>query len=195
MESEAVQTGELASHYHLPLTAIPEPFPVSATSEGRIYVMAIIKFEGIAADGESRLVPDGYRGLNWDNFGAENDSIALDGILNVIHSGRAAAFNNFGDPAGFKSPDRADDFDLNSGYFASSEDSGLRIRVFGYDDGERVAKQVFLLDPTQEFITFSSQFDDIDEVKFKAKGGTDPNPDDGQPATTVFAVDDLFIDF
>jgi hypothetical protein len=67
--------------------------------------------------------------------------------------------------------------------------------VFGFDDGKKVATQVLILDPTQEFVTFSSQFDDIDEVKFKAKGGTDLNPDDGQPATTVFAVDDLFLNF
>ena len=133
--------------------------------------------------------------MNWDNFFAENDSIASEGILNVIHSGRASAFNGFGDPAGFKSPDRDDDFDLNSGYFAASTNNDLKVKVFGFDDGEKVATQVLILDPTQEFVTFSSQFDDIDEVKFKAKGGTDPNPDDGQPATTVFAVDDLFIDF
>src|SRR5215204_724193 len=113
--------------------------------------MPKITFERIADVGEADFVPDGYRGLNWDNFYAEDASIASEGILNVIHSGRAAAFNSFGDPAGFKSPDRDDDFDLNSGYFASSQDSDLRIRVFGYDDGERVAKQVFLLDPKQEF--------------------------------------------
>jgi hypothetical protein len=59
--------------------------------------------------------------LNWDNFFAENDSIGQgSGLVAVIHSGRASAFNGFGDPAGFQSSDRADDFDLNSGYFASS---------------------------------------------------------------------------
>ena len=158
--------------------------------------MAIISFEKIADDFESTPVLDGYRKLNWDNFYAENDSIAAGtGIGAAIHSGRAAAFNAFGEPAGFASFDNADNFDLNSGFFSSSTNNGLKIRVFGFDDGERVATKSFFLDPEQEFVAFSSKFNDIDEVRFKAKGGTDPNPDDGQPATTVFGVDDLFIDF
>ncbi len=161
----------------------------------RTHIMAIIKFEGIANVNEAAFVPNGYRGLNWDNFLAEDVSIASGGILAVIHSGRASGFNGFGEPAGFKSPDNADDFDLDGGFFAASQSNGLKVRVFGYDDGEKVAKKTLVLDPEQEFVVFGNEFNDIDEVKFRAKGGTDPDPNDGQGPTTVFAVDDFLIDF
>ena len=157
--------------------------------------MAVIKFEGIADVGEAAFIPNGYRNLNWDNFLAEDISIAGGGILDVIHSGRASGFNGFGDPAGFKSPDNADDFDLDGGFFASGQTNGLKVKVVGFDDGERVATKTFVLDPEQEFVAFGRKFNDIDEVKFKAKGGTDPDPNDGEDPSTVFAVDDLLIDF
>ena len=97
--------------------------------------------------------------------------------------------------AGFKSPDRDDDFDLNNGYFTAFNANDLKVKVFGFDDGERVAKKVLLLDTEREFVTFGRQFDDIDEVRFMAKGGTDADPNDNISLTQSFAVDDLFIDF
>ena len=67
--------------------------------------------------------------------------------------------------------------------------------MFGFDDGERVARKTFIVDPEQEFVTFGRQFDDIDEVRFIAKGGTDADPTDNISLTQSFGVDDLFIDF
>ena len=158
--------------------------------------MPIIKFEGLAPDGEIAAVPDGHRHLNWNNVYAVNGAdFAGTGHNSVIHSGKASAYNNAGLSIAFRSADRADDFDLNSGYFATFISTDLKVKVVGFDDGERVAKKVFLLDPTQEFVTFAHKFDDIDEVRFKARGGTDDNPNDDQPLTDAFAVDDLFIDF
>ena len=71
----------------------------------------------------------------------------------------------------------------------------LKVKVFGFDDGERVATKVFLLDPTLESITFGQKFNDIDEVKITSKGGTDPDPNDDIPLTDFFFVDDLFLHF
>src|SRR5215204_5404186 len=159
--------------------------------------MAIITFEGLAGDNSIEEIPDGYRGLNWKNFAADdNEVFPNNGIDSAIHSGEAAAVN--GDvkkPAGFKSPDRDDDFDLNSGFFSSFNANDLKLKVFGFDDGERVAKKVFLLDPTQEFVTFGPRFNDIDEVKFTLSGGTDPDPNDTFPLTQFFGMDDLFLNF
>ena len=95
----------------------------------------------------------------------------------------------------FKSLDQDDDFDLNSGHFTALNANDLTVKVFGFDDGERVAKQVLTLDPDREFVKFGSQFDDIDEVRFVAKGGTDANPNDNRALTQFFLMDDLFIDF
>jgi hypothetical protein len=52
-----------------------------------------------------------------------------------------------GKPVGFESANSNDDF--NSGFFAASINNDLKIKVFGFDDGERVAKKVFYLDPTR----------------------------------------------
>ena len=61
--------------------------------------------------------------------------------------GAAAAFNKFADnPTGFKSFDRDDDFDLNSGYFAAFSAKDLQVKVIAFDDGERVATKGFTLD-------------------------------------------------
>ena len=159
--------------------------------------MAKISFENIVGDGDNYPPQNPYRGLDWDNFTVIDDDLLKDTVGNrhAIRTGEAAAFNDFKQPASFKSPDQTDNFDLNSGHFTAFNANDLTVKVFGFDDGERVAKQVLTLDPEREFVKFGAQFDDIDEVKFTPSGGTDPNPDDGQPLTHVFAVDDLFIDF
>ena len=167
--------------------------------------MAIISFEKIAGDFEETEVPDGFRNLNWSNFWAI-DNVLLEeriGNSNAIRTGKAAAFS-FPEiidrpvahwTAAFQSPDRDDDFDLNNGYFTAFNANDLKVKVFGFDDGERVAKKVLLLDPVREFGQFGAQFDDIDEVRFVAKGGTDADPIGPLPLTQSFLVDDLFIDF
>lgn len=158
--------------------------------------MAIISFEKIVGDKEAAEIPDGYCNLNWNNFFAADDELHPNtGFDNVIHSGEASAFNASGDPAGFESADREDDFDLNSGFFAAAYTDNLKVKVFGFNDGERVATEAFKLDQAQEFARFSGKFDSVDEVKFKVSGGTDADPNDGFPPTQIFAVDDLFIDF
>jgi len=161
--------------------------------EGRTHVMAIIRFEGIAAVDETLNVPEGYRNLSWSNFSAIGElAIATD--INAIHSGEAAGFT-FERSAGFQSPDCDDDFDLNNGYFTAYNANDLKVKVFGFDDGERVAKKVLLLDTDREFVRFGSQFDDIDEVRFTTKGGTAADPNDMVGVSSGFGVDDLFIDF
>jgi hypothetical protein len=144
--------------------------------------MPIITFENIVGDADAEEVPDGYRDFIWKNFTAVDDEVYKNtGINNVIHSGEAAVYNGFAKPAGFKSPDRDDDFDFNSGFFAAAFINDLTVKVVGFNDGERVAKKVFAVTMSQEFVTFGPRFDDIDEVRITATG--------------IFATDDLFIDF
>ena len=161
--------------------------------------MAIISFEKIAGDVTIAEVPDGFRRLNWDNFLAADAEYleARFGITNAVRTGEAAALNDFGESAGFESPDRDDDFDLNNGYFTAFDaaDLPVNVKVVGFDDGKKVAAKVLVLDADREFVRFGAQFDDIDEVGFKVKGGTDPAPNEAAPFPPFFLVDDLFIDF
>ena len=160
--------------------------------------MAIISFEHIAPDGQVAVVPDGFRRLDWDVFVALDDEFleTFMGNSNAIRTGEAAAV---GDPdggaVGFHSPDRDNDFDLNSGYFTAAAENNLQVKIVGFDDGKKVATKVLTLDADQEnadqeFIRFGPQFDGIDEVKFTVIGGTNPDPSDFQP---IFGVDDLFL--
>ena len=139
--------------------------------------MAKISFENLAPDGGFAEVPDGYRNLNWDGFTALDDDFleVVIGNTKPIRTGEAAAATDH-QSSGFESPDQRDDFDLNSGYFTSDN---ARVKVVGFDDGERVATKVLTLDTAREFVKFSAQFDDIDEVRFTTNGN--------------FAIDDLFI--
>src|SRR5215207_6229956 len=111
---------------------------------------------------------------------------------NAIHSGEAAAANRKQNLFVFKSADRFDDFDLNNDYFTTLSATDLKVKVFGFDDREKVATKVLTLDTDREFIRFGAQFDDIDAVRVTAKGGTDADPNDGIRATQFYAVDDLF---
>ena len=162
--------------------------------------MAKISFENIALDGTSADITDGYRNLNWDVFYAIDDEL-LEKVLgnsNAVRTGEAAAY---GDPdeskriAGFRSVDRVIDFDLDSGYFTAFNANDLKVKVFGFDDGERVAKQIFTLDPDGEFVRFGAEFNDIDEVRFRVSGGTDATPNDGVGVSPAFLMDDLFLNF
>src|SRR5215208_816510 len=112
--------------------------------------MAIISFENLADDGEFAVVPDGFRRLNWDNFIAIDANYFDDkggGIAtNAIHTGEAAGYSAGGRVLSFESPNRDDDFDLNNGYFTAVVGTGstndATVKVFGFDDSERVAKKV-----------------------------------------------------
>src|SRR5215203_2377772 len=126
--------------------------------------MAVISFEKIAANDLAAEVPDGFRRLDWDHFLAMEGSAleARFGITNAVRTGEAAALNDFGESAGFESPDRDDDFDLNNGYFTAfnAADFPVNVKIVGLDDGKKVAAKVLVLDADQEFVRFGAQFDD-----------------------------------
>ena len=145
--------------------------------------MAKIDFENIAAPNQGIILQDGYEGLNWDNLAAFGN-VLLDEInsSDAIRSGEAAAVTDLrllDLSSGFESPDRDDNFDFNSGYFTAIGTNDLRVKVVGFDDGERVAKKVLTLEANQEFVRFGREFNDIDEVRFTTDA--------------AYAVDDLSI--
>jgi len=142
--------------------------------------MAKISFEDIVGDNDVGVVPDGFSNLDWDNFFAIDDERLerATGNTDAIRTGEAVAFSEDA-VASFKSFDRADDFDLDNGYFTALFENDVRVKVFGFDDGERVAKKVLTLETNREFIRFGREFNDIDEVRFTADG--------------AFGIDDLFV--
>ena len=132
--------------------------------------MARISFENIVGDNDVGVVPDGFANLDWDNFFAIDDERlerASGGNTDAIRTGEAVAFSE-NPVASFKSFDRADDFDLDNGYFTALFENDVRVKVLGFDDGERVAKKVLTLETNQEFVRFGREFNNIDEVKFTA---------------------------
>ena len=157
--------------------------------------MAKISFENIAGDGQDMEVPDGFRNLKWNSFFAVDDEQLEEVIGNsdAIRTGEAAAFNDNRGIAKFQSFKRADDFDLDSGYFTAFNANNLKVTVSGFDDGERVARKSFTLDTDREFVRFGREFDDIDEVWFGVGAGRDANPNDDLPPFLIFGVDDLLV--
>ncbi|KLK91311.1 hypothetical protein AA309_20850 [Microvirga vignae] len=151
----------------------------------------LIDFEGIAPEGGTAEIQDGYKGLNWDNFWAQDDSqFAASGYNNVINSPDSAGYDAFANGASFSSPDPDEDFDLVSGYFAAAWNNDLVVTIQGFDDGVLVGTKVVTLDPTKTFIEFGDEFESIDEVRIDGAGGTNAGLDG---AGEHVAMDDLLL--
>ena len=152
--------------------------------------MPKIKFEGIASESTAAEIEDGYAGLEWDNVWVIDEASfpASEGLDNSVKSGSAVAYNDRGKTASFWSAE--EDFDLLDGSFTAAWNTGLKVKVFAYDDGEKVGVERFVLDQERSLIRFDEKFESIDEVRIVSRGGSDVDPDDGG-AGTHFALDDL----
>jgi hypothetical protein len=152
--------------------------------------MPKIKFEGIASETDEAEVKDGYADLKWDNVWAI-DEVRFpesEGLDNALRSGSAVAYNELGKTASFWSTE--EDFDLLDGSFTALWNTGLKVKVFAYDDGEKVGVERFDLDQERSLIRFGEKFESIDKVRIISKGGSDVDPNDGGEGTH-FALDDL----
>src|SRR5918994_7736560 len=100
--------------------------------------MPKIKFEGIASETDEAEVKDGYADLKWDNvWGIDEVRFPeSEGLDNALRSGSAVAYNELGKTASFWSTE--EDFDLLDGSFTALWNTGLKVKVFAYDDGEKV---------------------------------------------------------
>lgn len=132
------------------------------------------KFDDITLTDGVGEVSDGYAGLNWNAFFAENPAVALAGFPdntgyhNGVVSGQNAAYNGNGVDATVFS---AGDFDFNSVYLTSGWRTGMSITVSGYDDGVLEYTQTVVVDYTAPTL-FNFNFLDVDTVVFHAFGGT-----------------------
>jgi hypothetical protein len=139
-----------------------------------------ITFENASAN--SDYIPDGYGGVDWDNFGGHSDYVG--GYHTGIVSGSWTGFNLFGDPASIT---HAGGFNLYDGYFTGAWRDNMVFAVLGYRNGIQIYGTAAELDASgPKLISFN--FIDVDLVRFFAFGGVNSVP--GGDGTT-FVVDNL----
>jgi hypothetical protein len=128
-----------------------------------------ITFDEILDPGSGTPIPNGYHGLDWDNFWALNTP-ALGGP-NGFQAGTVSspnvAFNAFGAPAVVSDGT----FDLNSAYLTAAWNDDLNVQVIGSLLGVSVYDNTYVLSATApSLINFN--YLGIDSVQFVSFGGT-----------------------
>jgi len=152
----------------------------------------VVTFDDLTLSGGSPselLVPNGYSGLNWNNFYALNSStypLSPSGYTAAVVSGTNVAFDG-SDPASITAV-AGTTFDLNSGYFTAAWNDNLSVTADAYLGGVLMYSPTFLLSataPTLENLNFTN----VDTVTFSQSGGTLHEGDPGQGLE--FAMDNL----
>ncbi len=153
---------------------------------------SVITFDDYPVPGtDGATIVDGYKGLNWDEFGALN---AMNYVSNPSGyeagtvSPNNVAYNRFGHDATISSSSL---FNLNSAYFTGAWRDDLNLSVTGYLDGVEQYSNTFVLASTSpSFITFN--WANINSVVFSTEGGL-RNPEYTKGDGMQFAMDDLDI--
>lgn len=150
---------------------------------------AVLDFED-AAGWTTVLVPNGYGGLNWDNFRAASKSDAYPGggFDHGTVSGQYAAFNGYGQPATVTAP-AGQQFDFTGGYLTAGWNTGLQVQVDGWHEGTLLYTQTVTVDTTAA-TWFAFNYPGIDTLAFTSFGGVDANPNDHGDGPQ-FALDDF----
>jgi hypothetical protein len=142
-------------------------------------------------------IPDGYAGLDWDNFNVKSAGDLTDPQHNVgyghgVVSGTDIAYNNNANPATISSPHTAP-FTLVSVYLTAAwnDDLNVTIQATSAASGKNAAEfeqtvTINTLTPTLVTLNFLN----IDTVTFSSSGGT---PHDPAADGTQFVMDNLTI--
>lgn len=132
---------------------------------------AVLTFDDINTNQEG-FIPNGYGGLNWNNFAYENGTTygaPLSGYANGRVSGDYVAFNAFANQA----ITSGSPFTFNSAYFTAAWHNGLNITVTGYLAGNQVDQTTFTVNttgPTLEVFNWVN----VDQLVFNSSGGVNP---------------------
>jgi len=147
----------------------------------------VLTFDDVTT-GAGAFAPDGYGGLNWDNFGVI-DPVAwghpVSGYCNGIVSGKYIAFNN----AALVGTVDDDDFDFSGAYLTGAWNEGLSIDVVGYNN----AVQLYSTTVTTTYYAptwFHFDFTGVDEITFASCGGVGADSND-HLGGTHFAMDNF----
>ncbi|MEH1858950.1 MAG: PEP-CTERM sorting domain-containing protein [Nostoc sp.] len=121
-------------------------------------------------------IPNGYGGLNWDNFNyltTPNYSINPSGYIYGTVSSPNVAYNSFGNPATVSTVSLGSgQFDFNSAYLTTAWNNGLDILVEGFSGGITKYATTVTVDTTSPRL-FNFDFLGIDSLKFTSSGGVD----------------------
>jgi hypothetical protein len=140
--------------------------------------------------GDGSLIPNGYFGLNWNNFYALNGVTYVgnpSGYQAGVISRNNVAYNAFGSPANITSPTP---FNLFSAWVTAAWNDNLTFEVKGLVNGVLTYDQIYILSATTpQFLTFDML--GVTEVDFITSGGTAHYGGNA----THFAMDDLTVTF
>jgi hypothetical protein len=132
---------------------------------------ATLTFDDINAGQIAAQIPNGYGGVNWDNFytlDAVNFDLNPSGYNNGLVSNNNVAYNGFANPASISAI--SSPFSLVSGYFTGAWNNGLTIDVVGQVAGVNTYFTSFVVDsakPTLETFNWSN----LSSVTFSSSGG------------------------
>jgi hypothetical protein len=129
---------------------------------------AVITFEGLST---ASPVPNGYGGLNWNNFYVVNGlTHTPNGYRNGVVSPSFVAYNAGANPASISATSAAG-FDLYSGYFTAAWTNGLHIQANAVFEDSTTASITFTANeagPVDEVFGWN----DLASVRFSSYGGT-----------------------
>lgn len=151
----------------------------------------ILTFDDLPFSGVSEQIPDGYGGLQWNNFDVLNTALHLSlygpsGYNNAVVSPANVAFNAFGNPAVMS----GQTFDLNSVYLSAAWNDGLQVEVPGFVGGTLTYDNTYTVN-TQGPTLINFNYVGIDEVEFISSGGTPHGYTVGHG--TEFGMDNLSV--
>jgi len=131
----------------------------------------ILTFDDVTTAGEA-VIPNGYGGLNWTEFGVVNSSSVVpgSGYDNGTVSGSYVAYNRYANIA------TASDgtFDFIGTYLTAAWNEDLNINLKGYNNNVLIYDQTVVVDPYAP-TWFNFNFNNIDELVFDSFGGVNAN--------------------
>lgn len=156
----------------------------------------LITFDDLSLRTYAGKIPNGYAGLQWDNFGvAAPQDYPFDpvGILNGMVSPRHVAFNASAKSdgtttGGFHSLGFL--FDFNSAYLTAAWNDGLQVEALGFVGGILKCSSTHTLNTTGPTLV-NFNYHGIDRVEFISYGGV-PHGNPGGGGTQT-AMDNMVI--
>ncbi len=149
----------------------------------------ILTFDDLPESGFLSAIPNGYGGLQWQNFYYIDGTTETpdSGYVNGIVSPNNVAYNGFGNSATIIGAP----FDLDSAYLTAAWNDNLQLEVQGFVGATLTYDQTYTLNTTgSTLINFNDA--GVDEVEFISSGGT-PNPGLGGSGGEQFVMDNLSI--
>jgi hypothetical protein len=153
----------------------------------------VLTFDDLSARiGLHPPVPNGYGGLQWQNFELTAPLAVFsppNGGQNGVVSPPNVIFNASGSNASFSASAQ---FNLNSGYFTAVWNDGLLLEVQGYSSGSKVYDHTYTLN-TMAYRLITFDLVNVDDVVFAASGGAHHAGYSG--FGTEFVLDNLSVSF